>query len=57
MGAAEAVDLADSAPTAKTLNERAVLAEPHLGQGNLLSPLMERTSCSNLLLHFWQVYS
>jgi len=46
-----------SAPTANTLSERAVFVEPHSGHFAVGSPLIVRTSCSNLLLHDWQVYS
>ena len=43
--------------TAKTLRLRAVCGEPHWGHLNFGSPLIVRTSCSNLLLHDLQVYS
>jgi hypothetical protein len=57
MGMSDAPDvLAASEPTAKTLNVRAVLAEPHLGHLIFSAPFIVRTSCSNFSPH-WQVYS
>jgi hypothetical protein len=59
MGASELdEDLADSAPTAKTLSERAVCVEPHLGHFCLsAAPLIVRTNWSNFEWQLWQVYS
>jgi len=54
---ADDFDRAPSAPTANTLSERAVFVEPHSGHFAFGSPLIVRTSCSNLLLHDSQVYS
>jgi hypothetical protein len=45
-------DLACSAPTAKTLNDRAVLVDPHLGHGIVWASSLElivRTSFSNFV--------
>jgi hypothetical protein len=53
----EVADLADSAPTAKTLKLRDVCVEPHSGHLNLASPFMVRTSCSNFVSQDLQVYS
>jgi hypothetical protein len=52
-------DLEDdaSAPTAKTLNARAVLLDPQEGHFTFASLVIERTSCSNFALHCPQVYS
>ena len=58
MGASDAPELFGAAElTAKTLRLRAVCSDPHLGHLNFGSPLMLRTSCSNLALQDWQVYS
>ena len=58
MGASElAEDLADSAPTAKTLRLRAVCVEPHLGHFCLSAPFILRTNWSNFIWQLWQVYS
>jgi len=54
------LDLAElfSAPTANTLNERAVLVFPHFGHGVFSSAaLIERTSFSNRSEQLAQVYS
>jgi hypothetical protein len=56
-GAAEADDLVVSAPTAKTLSARTVLADPHDGHFTFGSDEIDFTSCSNLASHDLQVYS
>lgn len=56
-GAGAGDDLEASAPTAKTLSSRAVSAELHDGQLTLVGLAIERWRCSNLLLHFRQMYS
>jgi hypothetical protein len=43
--------------TANRLSARAVLDEPHSGHLTFSSVVIERTSCSNLLLQALQVYS
>jgi hypothetical protein len=63
--AAAAADLdfpaAPSAPTANTLNARAVFVEPHDGHFTFASCasalLIVRCNCSNFSLHALQVYS
>jgi hypothetical protein len=63
-GAADDFDLppAPSAPTAKTLNARAVFVEPHDGHFTFVvvsasAALIVRCNCSNFPLHALQVYS
>jgi hypothetical protein len=46
-----------SAPTAKTLSSRAVLADPHDGHLGFALAVIERWSCSNFFSHALQVYS
>src|SRR5205085_7579399 len=53
----EEADLLLSDATAKTLRDRAVLADPHCGHFALTSPLIVRCSCSHFAWHFSQVYS
>jgi hypothetical protein len=59
-GALDGCDLpAPSAPTANTLRLRPVLVDPHFGHAglSLSALLMARTSFSNFVSHFSQVYS
>jgi hypothetical protein len=56
-GAAPGALLADSAPTAKTLSVRAVLADPHLGHLTFASSFMVRCNCSKEWLQDLQAYS
>src|SRR5437762_906975 len=53
----DAVDRADSAPTAKTLSVLDVFVEPHLGHAIFSSPLIDFTSFSKGSRHFSHVYS
>ena len=56
-GTDDADPLACSAPTAKTLGARSVFVDPHLGHSIFCRPFMLRTSFSNFVSHFLQVYS
>ena len=58
-GADDAVLFAPSAPTAKTLNERAVFVEPHSGHFTRSAELgdIARTSFSNRRSQLLHVYS
>jgi hypothetical protein len=57
MPGAGAADLADSAPTAKTLIERDVFGDPHCGQAMRSAEVIDLTNFSNRDLHDAQVYS
>lgn len=49
--------LADSAPTAKTLSDRAVFVDPHLGHAIGSVEFIDFTSFSNFLSQDLQAYS
>jgi hypothetical protein len=56
-GSEAAEDLADSAPTAKTLRARAVFFDPQLGHGTACSEAMDFTSFSKSVLQDLHMYS
>jgi hypothetical protein len=56
-GEGDAVDLLPSAPTAKTLSERAVFVEEHFGHSTGSRLDIDLISRSNLAWHDPQVYS
>jgi hypothetical protein len=56
-GADGVADLADSAPTAKTLSARAVCIEPHLGHFTSPVEVIDLASFSKRFLQDLQLYS
>jgi hypothetical protein len=57
MASLDAEDLAPSAPTAKTLNARVALSDPHLGHLTAAALDMLLMSCSNFWPQDLQEYS